>query len=671
MKHSYPSKINQVFRHLGSALVLILISFYSNSQCNLNFSLGNDTVIDCGSSVTLSAPSGLDGYTWNNGSHNQTITVSQSGNFWCTGTQILTNIVTNGDFSGGATGFSSNYTPGTGGTYGTLTNEGQYAVTSNPSLVHTNYASCYDHTVGTAAGSMLVVNGSAIAGQSIWEQTVTVQPNTSYTFVAWGMSVVSANPAQLAFSINGTQIGSTFTLSSTTCNWQQFSATWNSGTNTTATIAIVNQNTATGGNDFAIDDITFADLCQYTDTINVSYPDPPILTITGADTICEGDSITLTASTDIPGSTVVWFPNLVTADSIRVSPSTTTTYSAVANSPQNCNSSMVSTVITVLPYPEINASANDTICVGDSSTISFTSQNIDQFTWENGNTTDTTRIVSPSQTTTYSITGFSSAGCSSTDSVSIVVNEIPTVSFEDNYKICAGDSITVYIDYDNSTATNIYWDSKLDNVNQKLVTTENDTSLNVFIEQNGCYSDTAYTDVITQEIPVTYPISDVVTCPETEFELETSSSVDEATIVWLPDNITGNYYSNLSSESYEIAAFSFIGECVSDTVYAEILISDTCQCEWNIPNVFTPNGDDLNDAFMFVDEKQSCILRNFRLVVFNRWGKTIWETNDQNIVWDGTNNGNMSAEGTYFWKLSFSTQNNDQVTETGTVTLLK
>ena len=107
---------------------------------------------------------------------------------------------------------------------------------------------------------MMIVNGADVPNVNVWAMpvalsTVTVVPNTDYYFSAWVASAYSTSPAILNFSINGTLIGVPFTASTTTGLWQQFYAEWNSGANTTATLSLVNQNTAFDGNDFTFDDI--------------------------------------------------------------------------------------------------------------------------------------------------------------------------------------------------------------------------------------------------------------------------------------------------------------------------------------------------------------------------------------------------------------------------------
>jgi hypothetical protein len=127
---------------------------------------------------------------------------------------ITSNLVVNGDFSSGNTGFSSSYSYSSGD----LHPEGKYDILTNPKVDHSNFSACGDHTTGS--GNMMAINGATVAGVSVWCQTVAVSANSTYTFSAWLASVHPSNPAILQFSINGVNLGSTFTASSTTCNWQ-------------------------------------------------------------------------------------------------------------------------------------------------------------------------------------------------------------------------------------------------------------------------------------------------------------------------------------------------------------------------------------------------------------------------------------------------------------------
>lgn len=198
-------------------------------------------------------------------------TLSPTVNVTTTTTYVLTgraadlsnNLIVNGDFESGNSDFTSDYTYNPGD----LVPEGVYDVLDNPQNSHTGFAPCNDHTSGS--GNMMAVNGAGIPNSNVWCQTVSVTPNSQYVFSAWVTTLVASSPAQLQFSINGSPLGPIFSAPGGTCNWQDFFATWNSGSNSSATICIVNQNTALGGNDFALDDLVFAPTCLVTDTVKV------------------------------------------------------------------------------------------------------------------------------------------------------------------------------------------------------------------------------------------------------------------------------------------------------------------------------------------------------------------------------------------------------------------
>ncbi|WP_115461383.1 HYR domain-containing protein, partial [Winogradskyella aurantiaca] len=106
-----------------------------------------------------------------------------------------------------------------------------------------------------------------------WRQDNTpVQPNTTYYFSAWTMRLVNGNAPRLQFEVNGQLVGTDVQPpprcgSGPECdNWGRFYGTWTSGpSDTFVNIAIVNKNPSPGGNDYAIDDISFATLSTFID----------------------------------------------------------------------------------------------------------------------------------------------------------------------------------------------------------------------------------------------------------------------------------------------------------------------------------------------------------------------------------------------------------------------
>jgi len=161
------------------------------------------------------------------------------------------NLVVNGDFEAGDIGFTSEYELDA-----QLASGGQYRM-GTTSRDYPGDAVGGDHTTGH--GLMMVVNG-ATSRIAVWEQTVQVAPNTSYTLSAWAASwgIQETSPAQLQFQINGSPVGVLIMPSTVAADslWQSFSAAWNSGANSSATIRIVDLIVESDGNDFCLDDIS-------------------------------------------------------------------------------------------------------------------------------------------------------------------------------------------------------------------------------------------------------------------------------------------------------------------------------------------------------------------------------------------------------------------------------
>lgn len=96
--------------------------------------------------------------------------------------------------------------------------------------------------------------------------------------------------------------------------------------------------------------------------------------------------------------------------------------------------------------------------------------------------------------------------------------------------------------------------------------------------------------------------------------------------------------------------------CESDTVKMQIVVTANketgCIPVLDAPNIFTPNGDGENDLFT-IKGKYVVI---YELIIFNRWGEIIFESDDLSGQWDGTIHGNPVPEGTYFWGVRYGNE---------------
>jgi hypothetical protein len=178
------------------------------------------------------------------------------------GRALLSDLLTDGDFSLGNAGFTSqlDYLP-IGGSHN---GPGYYAIVHNPSVdLWSAFGNFGDHTTGS--GLMFASDGPTNPNTIVWQETVNVSKATDYVFSGWAASMgqypigtpIDPSPARLGFLINDVQIGSVFTVAAQNGQWSQFSAAWNSGMSGVATIKIIDMNTDGVGNDFALDDLSF------------------------------------------------------------------------------------------------------------------------------------------------------------------------------------------------------------------------------------------------------------------------------------------------------------------------------------------------------------------------------------------------------------------------------
>jgi gliding motility-associated-like protein len=87
-----------------------------------------------------------------------------------------------------------------------------------------------------------------------------------------------------------------------------------------------------------------------------------------------------------------------------------------------------------------------------------------------------------------------------------------------------------------------------------------------------------------------------------------------------------------------------------------------------VPNVFTPDGDLLNDKFKPV---LSFTPKDYHLIITDRNSRVLFETRNHLDEWDGTHNGNPQAQGVTLWFLKVNTPSDKTITRTGTVTIIR
>jgi gliding motility-associated-like protein len=103
-----------------------------------------------------------------------------------------------------------------------------------------------------------------------------------------------------------------------------------------------------------------------------------------------------------------------------------------------------------------------------------------------------------------------------------------------------------------------------------------------------------------------------------------------------------------------------------DTATAIIIVENGLTLE--IPNVFTPNGDGINDLFTIL----STGVKEIDLQIFNRWGQKLFSFNGPKAAWDGlTDKGAKVPDGTYFFFVKATGFDDKTIEKQGTVNLFR
>ncbi len=465
----------------------------------------SSTSICAGSPVTLSA-SGATSYNWQPGNHN--------GQPWTTTPAATTTYTVTGTTSGCAGTSTLLITVNPIPTVATTTT-GATISSGNSATITASGATTYAWMPGSLTGTTVTVSpgatttytvtGTSAAGcTSTATRTITVNPTPTVTASATSASICA---------------GSSTTLSATGASTYVWNPGAHVGANWTVTPATTTTYTVTGAS---------AAGCTSTATQLITVnPIPTVTTSTTGNTICVGNSTTITAS---GATTYSWMPGSLSGTTVTVSPVATTTYTVTGTS-AGC-SSTATQLITVNPTPTVTTTTTGgTICSGNSTTI--TASGASTYTWMPGSLSGTTVTVSPATTTTYTVTGTSATGCTSNATRTITVNPTPTViATATSNSICIGSSTTLSA----SGATSYVWNPGAHVGANWTVTPAVTTTYTVTGTSAGCTS-TATQLITVNPIPtITTSTTGNTICAGDSTTITASGA---ATYTWMPGSLSG------------------------------------------------------------------------------------------------------------------------------------
>jgi hypothetical protein len=434
---------NSIAKSASAFNTVIQSETHCNTACEcpeIQFTAGPDALICRGDSAYLHATPGMDSYNWspttgmsNPAGADPAAAPNATTTYTLTAKAEGPELIVNGDFSLGNTNFTSDYISGGVGF-------GHYNVTNNPTLFNGLWSIPLDHSQGPDNLMMMIDGNSSGTTPVVWRQTVQVSPNTDYNFDLWLALAYPVSPPIIQVRINGNIAGTFNALGGDVWQgvWQPYTLNLSSGAATSFLIELRDLNFASGGNDFAFDDISLRTICEYVDSVTVTVNNssaPPV--DLGPDiNICASAVHTFDAGAGYEeylwqdGST----EQTLTAFSIG-------TYWVTAR--DSCGNSSTDTVRILLKNaPDLDLGEDVSICAGEEITLEYSSSgSFSTFNWspsaELSCTVCPSPVASPTSTTTYVLVASTQDGCIASDSVT--VNVSPGHSVTEMINRCANE----------------------------------------------------------------------------------------------------------------------------------------------------------------------------------------------------------------------------------------
>ena len=437
-------------------------------------------------------------------------------------------------------------------------------------------------------------------------------------------------------------------------------------------------------------------------TVNI-IPTPAIILMPGDTTICPGGSVQVNAQINDHES-FEWTTgagSLSCTDCLDpiASPPSTTKYTLKAENVDCPNEE--SFTIMVLPAPVLDISDDQIICLGESVQLNFASDDLAAYTWSSTdpNFTDFDNpepVVTPAQTATYSVTVSNGICDDLVESVTIeVIGQVSLDVIGPDGFICSGDEATLIAEVTGGSSGDTFeW--AVINSDSTTTTITGDSIVVTPLETTTYllnYEDGAGCQLLTDSITVNVEEGvDVIGIEVVGLDGEEpyllgqniqltalyNTTITEGLLFsWFLDTTmiaSGPGLAIIETQLLEAGELNYSVLIETPTGCSEIVnvIVIVELPNLGMPNIFTPNGDEINDFFTVAPEENLPLLEIVEFKVYNRWGQLVYDNETPDTGWDGKFNDKPQPIEAYFYSIKVAFLNGESAGEfQGNVTLVR
>lgn len=577
-----------------------------------------------------------------------------------------------------------------------LTNSGVAGSTTNTwlpsgshaSAISVNSTNIYTLQVSNSCG----IGTSTIAVSALPNPTVSVSANGPTTFCAGGSVILTANSSEGNYLWNTGATTQTISINTTAaaivtttnaCASAQFvqsvsvtpiptvavtptltSICLGGSANLQATAnTIVTYTWSTGDNSASISvntagiyTVNASNSCGSSvasSTVISSGSAPSILINATPSVICTGQPATLIISGST--GTYSWSTGASGSSVVITTPGVYT--ASVTNS---CGTGSASIVVSSLPVPSVSVIPSSTVLCNGQSVIVTANSNVNNYSWTNGATTNTVSLTSAG---TYSV--FSSNSCGTANATVLITQQnLPLLNISaSSPSICPNETATLTVVGGNAPYT---W-SNSTSTGSVVVTHGGFVSVSY---ANACGTSTAGISVAVSPIIASISANPAMGIKPLLVNF-TNNSSGATGYYWDFDNGNNASTQYVTPQTYENVGVYIVSLTITDGICS---VTDTLMIKvYNeepgitIPNVFTPNGDSVNDVF----KVSAYNIAEFRCTIFDRWGLQMFYWDDISKGWDGKVNGKEVPDGNYFYIIYAKDILDKEIKKQGTFLLVR